>query len=36
VDPQIAEQVWNWSRGGDDVPAIVGRLEMHADAEAGR
>lgn len=26
VDPHIAEQVWNWSRGGDDVPAIVGRL----------
>jgi len=26
VDPQIAEQVWNWSRAGDDVPTIVGRL----------
>ncbi len=26
VEPQIAEQVWNWSRAGNDVPAIVGRL----------
>lgn len=25
-DPQIAEQVWNWSRGGDDIGAIVSRL----------
>ncbi|MDQ3031533.1 MAG: hypothetical protein M3Y87_03890 [Myxococcota bacterium] len=32
VDPQIAEQVWNWSRGGDDVPAIVGRLQSSAEA----
>lgn len=32
VDPQIAEQVWNWSRSGDDVPAIVGRLESAAEA----
>ncbi|AKF09371.1 hypothetical protein DB32_006520 [Sandaracinus amylolyticus] len=34
VDPQIAELVWNWSRAGDDVPAIVGRLAVGADAEA--
>lgn len=33
VDPQIAEQVWNWSRAGDDVPAIVGRLEPSPEAE---
>jgi hypothetical protein len=26
VDPQIAEQVWNWSRAGDHVGTIVGRL----------
>ncbi len=26
VDPSVAQQVWKWSRGGDDVPAIVGRL----------
>lgn len=33
VDPQIAEQVWNWSRAGDDVAAIVGRLSAEDDAE---
>lgn len=26
VDPSVAQQVWKWSRGGDDVAAIVGRL----------
>ncbi len=33
VDPQIAEEVWNWSRGGDDVPTIVGRLETSEVAQ---
>lgn len=31
VDPHIAEQVWNWSRGGDDIPTIVGRLGVPAE-----
>jgi hypothetical protein len=31
VDPQIAEQVWNWSRNGDDIPSIVGRLGAPAE-----
>ena len=26
VDPSIAEQVWLWSRDGQDVPSIVARL----------
>ena len=26
VDPSVAQKVWKWSRGGDDVAAIVGRL----------
>lgn len=26
VDPSVAQQVWKWARGGDDVAAIVGRL----------
>jgi len=26
VDPSVAQQVWKWSRGGDDVAAVVGRL----------
>jgi hypothetical protein len=26
VDPAVAQQVWKWSRGGDDVAAVVGRL----------
>lgn len=26
VDPTVAQQVWKWSRSGDDVAAIVGRL----------
>lgn len=26
VDPTVAQQVWKWSRAGDDVAAIVGRL----------
>lgn len=34
VDPHIAEQVWNWSRTGDDVPAIVSRLAIPAGAES--
>ena len=33
VDPQIAEQVWNWARQGDAVGTIVGRLEVPADLE---
>lgn len=27
VDPSIAEQVWIWTKDGDDLPTIVGRLE---------
>jgi hypothetical protein len=30
VDPQIAEQVWTWSRNGDPVGAIVARLAEEA------
>ncbi len=26
VDPTVAEQVWSWSKGGDDLPAILGKL----------
>ena len=26
VDPSVAQQIWKWSRSGDDVAAIVGRL----------
>lgn len=26
VDPSVAQQVWKWSRSGDDIPAIAGRL----------
>ncbi len=26
VDPSIAQQIWKWSRAGDDVGAIVSRL----------
>lgn len=26
VAPSVAQQVWKWSRAGDDVPTIVGRL----------
>ena len=26
VSPEVAQKVWKWSRGGDDVAAIVGRL----------
>lgn len=26
VNPSVAQQVWKWSRGGEDVAAIVGRL----------
>jgi hypothetical protein len=26
VDPAVAQQVWKWSRAGDDVAAVVGRL----------
>lgn len=26
VDPAVAQQVWKWSRNGEGVPAIVGRL----------
>jgi hypothetical protein len=36
VDPHIAEQVWNWSRSGDDVAAIVGRLGAPEQAEGAR
>ncbi|MCA9608549.1 MAG: hypothetical protein KC619_23250 [Myxococcales bacterium] len=31
VDPSVAQKVWKWSRAGDDIAAIVGRL---APAEA--
>ena len=31
VDPSVAQKVWKWSRSGDDIAAIVGRL---APAEA--
>lgn len=27
VDPSVAQQVWKWSRSGDDVAAIVGQLQ---------
>jgi hypothetical protein len=27
VDPSIAEQVWSWSKSGDDLAAIVGKLK---------
>ena len=30
VDPSVAQQVWKWSRGGDDIAAIVGRLAPRA------
>lgn len=26
VDPSIAEEVWSWSRAGEDLPGIVSRL----------
>ena len=26
VDPSVAQKVWKWSRSGDDIAAIVGRL----------
>jgi hypothetical protein len=26
VDPSIAEQVWGWSKSGDDLPAIIAKL----------
>ncbi|MEC7521884.1 MAG: hypothetical protein VYE22_18515 [Myxococcota bacterium] len=26
VDPSVAQQIWKWARGGDDVGAIVSRL----------
>lgn len=32
VDPAVAQQVWKWSRGGDDVPAIVSRLAREEGA----
>jgi hypothetical protein len=34
LDPQIAEEVWTWSRKGDDLPTIVGRLAVATDVEA--
>jgi hypothetical protein len=27
VDPAVAEKVWGWSKGGDDLAAIVSKLE---------
>jgi hypothetical protein len=27
VDPTVAEQVWSWSKGGDDIAALVGRMQ---------
>ncbi len=33
VDPEVAEDVWNWARDGEDVPSLVRRL---AAPEAGR
>ena len=32
VDPTVAEQVWSWSKGGDDLPAIVGKLRLELQA----
>ncbi len=32
VDPSVAQQVWKWSRAGDDVAAIVGRLAAPEEA----
>lgn len=32
VDPTVAQQIWKWSRGGDDVPAIVSRLAREESA----
>lgn len=32
VDPSVAQQVWKWSRAGDDVAAIVGRLAPEGEA----
>lgn len=26
VDPSVAEKVWGWTRAGDDLPRLVGRL----------
>jgi len=26
VDPAVAERVWAWSRDGDDLPSIIGKL----------
>lgn len=26
VDPSVAQQIWKWSRAGDDIATIVGRL----------
>lgn len=31
-DPQIAEQVWNWSRSGEEIGGIVSRLAPGATA----
>jgi hypothetical protein len=36
VDPQIAEQVWNWSRNGDDLPTILSRLKVPPEMEGER
>lgn len=32
VDPAIAEQVWSWTRGGEGVAGIVGRLAVQEGA----
>lgn len=26
VDPGVAERIWAWSKGGDDLPAIIAKL----------
>jgi hypothetical protein len=32
VDPSVAQQVWKWSRNGENVPAIVSRLHVPEEA----
>lgn len=32
VDPTVAEQVWSWSKGGDELAAIVGKLAVGTEA----
>ncbi|MCB9595147.1 MAG: hypothetical protein H6719_20685 [Sandaracinaceae bacterium] len=32
VEPSVAQKVWKWSRSGDDIAAIVGRLAPPTEA----